>query len=758
VTFLNDSKALALAGAACFWRFGCAAVFLLFTSHAQEQSPPPALGEGVDIQDLGPNLDVSAGADSASPAGTPAANTGRGIVGFYGNFKLKPAPILTDALFPADSIVKTRAHFWFHIFAMISESEGLVHDAERLEIVYGKVNAPGAYTRSGRAWVASALQATRSDLLALAAWRSTTGAGSSTEPSDPVLKSLAKTVPAYWDSAAIVASAERLRFQRGLRERFLAGLTRSYRWLPVIESTFVSRGLPKRLQYLPHVESSFMPSAYSKVGAAGMWQFMKSTGKRYGLKANYLLDERRDPAKSTEAAARLLADSHRLVGTWPLALTGYNHGPSGVRRAVNAVGSSDLDVIIRNYDGKRFGFASGNFFAEFLAASSAAILADSLFPGHPKHEPLATLTFALPKAVGVPVLLKQTGLSPLEMESFNLALRPAVFRGKATLPKGMNLHLPATLDSARLAALRQGLLPAALASDLEPGLVVAAENRAPVDKAAAPGVSEVSSGSALAAAAPGKAAQVMRRDDKPQARLSAASPVAVPAKGRPEAVLRPASEPLASALEIPAAISEPKASERMASPGDLLALSASVGDRVHPWDAFHSGVYGLEYARERGRLSFSSGPQETLSHYAEWSGLGMSAVRTANRLRGRRGLNLGRKVVLPLDSTQADAFIKRREENYRAIEEDFYGSYHVASLEPLPVTRGFSVWDLAMKKDLPFWLLQKHNAGRDLAALHPGDTVLVPVVENGLRRWGFTRYANGQEALASMALRLGDAP
>jgi membrane-bound lytic murein transglycosylase D len=430
-----------------------------------------------------------------------------------------------------------------------------------------------------------------------------------------------------------------------------------------------------------------------------------------------------------------------------------------VRRAVNAVGSSDLDVIIRNYDGKRFGFASGNFFAEFLAASSAAMLADSLFPGHPKHEPLTTLTFALPKAVSVPVLLKQTGLSPLEMESFNLALRPAVFRGKATLPKGMTLHLPTTLDSVRLAALRQGLLPVAFASDLEPGLVAAAENRSPVDKAAAPGVSGVSSGSALAAAAPGKAAPVLRRDDKPQARLSAASPVAVPAKARPEAVLRPASEPLASALEKPEpAISEPKASEAMASPGDLLALSASVGDRVHPWDAFHSSVYGLEYARERGRLSFSSGPQETLSHYAEWAGLGMSTVRSANRLRGRRGLNLGRKVVLPLDSTQAEAFIKRREENYRAIEEDFYGSYHVASLESLPVTRGFSVWELAMKKDLPFWLLQKHNAGRDLAALHPGDTVLVPVVENGLRRWGFTRYANGQEALATMALRLGIAP
>lgn len=732
-------------------------------------APPPALGEGVEIGDLEP---VAQLVDS-----TPSRKA-------YGQFKLGQVTVITDSLFPADSIVKTRARFWVHIFGMVSEGEGLVHDAERLEIVYGKVKAPGAYTRAGRKWVAAHLQETQADLRALAAWRAMRpaaaaaaagGAASGAEPTDPVLRSLSKVVPADWDSAALAAAADRLRFQRGLKERFLGGLTRSYRWLPEIESTMVSQGLPKRLKYLPHVESSFMPSAYSKVGAAGMWQFMKATGRRYGLRADYLVDERRDPNKSTRAAARLLADSHRLLGSWPLALTGYNHGPAGVRRAVNAVGSSDLDFIIRNYDGKRFGFASGNFFAEFLAASSIAMLADSLFPGHARHAPLATVAVVLPKAVSVPVLLKQSGLSPAEFETYNLSLRPTVFRSKASLPKGMVLHFPADTDSAKLVALRQGLPVPQTQTQTALAAAAGTQAQAPLaDKAAsqlaqaalnpAPG----SKPKVLAAAAlPEQVESPARIAEKKIKPREAASPPAEP-------VLRAAVEPVSAALPKPTdAAARALASARVESEVEIatVATAAAVvenarplwlaamqaGDRQHPWDRFNPAVYGLAYTRVPGKLTFASGPQETLSHYAEWSGLGMAKIRTANRLR-RRGLNLGYGVQLPLDSAQADAFIKNREEHYRATEEDFYGSYHVASLEPIVVKRGFSVWDLAMKKEIPFWLLQKHNAGRDLAALHPGDTVYAPVVEPGIRRWGFTRYADAQEALRDMANRLSQVP
>ena len=95
---------------------------------------------------------------------------------------------------------------------------------------------------------------------------------------------------------------------------------RSGAYLKKIRQILKQKKLPTDLSYLPHVESSFNPSAYSKFGAAGMWQFVRSTGRRY-MRVDYVVDERRDPILSSYAAARLLRDNYARLGTWPLALT-----------------------------------------------------------------------------------------------------------------------------------------------------------------------------------------------------------------------------------------------------------------------------------------------------------------------------------------------------------------------------------------------------------------------------------------------------
>ena len=125
--------------------------------------------------------------------------------------------------------------------------------------------------------------------------------------------------------------------------------------------------MPKEIAALPHVESSFNPAAYSKVGAAGLWQFMPSTAKRF-MRVDSLVDERLDPYSATEAAANLMLYNYRLLGTWPLAVTAYNHGPGGLRRAQEQLGTSDIAVIVKRYQGATFGFASRNFYVSFLAA------------------------------------------------------------------------------------------------------------------------------------------------------------------------------------------------------------------------------------------------------------------------------------------------------------------------------------------------------------------------------------------------------
>ena len=118
---------------------------------------------------------------------------------------------------------------------------------------------------------------------------------------------------------------------------------------------------------MPHVESSFDPYAYSKVGAAGLWQFMRSTGRRF-LRIDAAVDERLDPYRATEAAAQLLSYNYRLLGSWPLAITAYNHGAEGMRRAREQLGTDDIVRIVRDYHSPTFGFASRNFYVSFLAA------------------------------------------------------------------------------------------------------------------------------------------------------------------------------------------------------------------------------------------------------------------------------------------------------------------------------------------------------------------------------------------------------
>ncbi|NLV53356.1 MAG: transglycosylase SLT domain-containing protein [Bacteroidales bacterium] len=115
---------------------------------------------------------------------------------------------------------------------------------------------------------------------------------------------------------------------------------------PIFEEALERYGLPLELKYLPVIESALRPSATSRVGAAGLWQFMITTGKRYGLEVNTLVDERRDPIKSSEAAARYLRDLYQMFGDWGLAIAGYNCGEGNVQKALtrsgNQAGSADF--------------------------------------------------------------------------------------------------------------------------------------------------------------------------------------------------------------------------------------------------------------------------------------------------------------------------------------------------------------------------------------------------------------------------------
>lgn len=112
-------------------------------------------------------------------------------------------------------------------------------------------------------------------------------------------------------------------------------------YMPIFEEALEKYGLPLELRYLPVIESALRPSATSRVGAAGLWQFMVATGKRYGLEVNTLVDERRDPIKSSDAAARYLKDLYGMFGDWGLAIAAYNCGEGNVQKALLRSGDTE---------------------------------------------------------------------------------------------------------------------------------------------------------------------------------------------------------------------------------------------------------------------------------------------------------------------------------------------------------------------------------------------------------------------------------
>lgn len=228
-----------------------------------------------------------------------------------------------------------------------------------------------------------------------------------------------------------------IKAQRGISERFTAGVRRSGRYVEEMRKTFTKNGLPVELVYLPLVESSFRNDARSFRGAVGMWQFMPSTGRRY-MRVTRLVDERKDPMEATRAAARLLQNNYRQLRTWPLAVTAYNHGAAGMRRAVRRVGTRDIATIIRRYRSRTFKFASKNFYAEFIAAVHIMRDVERNLPGVQFDQPVKHEGLRLNKRVGVSTLLRHSHVSRSQFLGWN----PALSRHASWMPAGYRLKAP----------------------------------------------------------------------------------------------------------------------------------------------------------------------------------------------------------------------------------------------------------------------------------------------------------------------------
>jgi len=343
--------------------------------------------------------------------------------------------------------LRTQVEFWKGIFATYSTRQVVIHDSLHLDIVY-KVLDFRPFAAAGMSDVEidqikhrtteSELVRIRGILTRLHQLGPHPQGLSAEEQHVFKLFHRVKGRHRFLDAAA----PDRLRTQSGLRERFARGIEIGARYWPEIERIFREEGVPRELTRLPLVESCFNVRAYSKAGAAGVWQFMPQSGRRF-MRIDHVVDERRDPIIAARAAARYLRADYEALGAWPLAITAYNHGRAGIARAVSTVGSTDIEDIVRKYKGPAFKFASRNFYAEFLAAVDVERDAPRYFGDLNYDRPVTTTTVRVPDYVKLKALAKCAGTSVDTLASLNPALMSEVVNGKLRVPRGYLLRLPA---------------------------------------------------------------------------------------------------------------------------------------------------------------------------------------------------------------------------------------------------------------------------------------------------------------------------
>ena len=265
------------------------------------------------------------------------------------------SPALAQRLELPSQGLENRIEFWKKVYTQYGMDDVIIHDRIRVNLIYG-VTAKGDQDSKISA-VQQAIDEIRANLATpdnLSAYAS--------QIRDAIM---ANGVPL--SDASLADLKDDVHTQLGIKERFRDGVIRSGRYVEAFQQIFEKQGLPSEIALLPFVESSFENRALSTAGAAGIWQFTRGTGRIY-LNVNRKVDERLDPSKSTRAAARLLMENYNALGSWPLAITAYNHGRAGMLRAQSEVGSSDITKVINEYRGPAFGYASMNFYSEFLAA------------------------------------------------------------------------------------------------------------------------------------------------------------------------------------------------------------------------------------------------------------------------------------------------------------------------------------------------------------------------------------------------------
>ena len=350
-------------------------------------------------------------------------------------------------LFQIPDELRNRVEFWFKIYSTYTIANAVIHDNAHPWIVYEVINLNSIYdlyksASERNAAKARIIRTARYKYIDILDRLSKERALIRLSPEEKRVYHLFDQVNGARGDLFLHAKKE-VRLQLGQKDSVLYAIKKSGRYLKEMEKIFENQNLPIELTRIPFLESSFNLEAHSKDGASGIWQFMSKTGKIF-LRVSHAegIDERNHPLKATLAASHLLKQNFQTLKDWPLAVTAYNHGPGGILKAISKIKSRNLGQIIEKYNDNYFGFASKNFYSEFLAMLYVEKYQNKLFGDIDKETPLEHDDIEIKYAMRVKFIMELLRISKKEIILYNPDLRKKTLDSLTYLPEGYYLKIP----------------------------------------------------------------------------------------------------------------------------------------------------------------------------------------------------------------------------------------------------------------------------------------------------------------------------
>lgn len=320
----------------------------------------------------------------------------------------------TSDTFKVPEGLKKSVDFWIQIYTKYSTHQGVFHVAGDTDQVLGEFDLTQVYANPKWSPIRRELEA------------------------EILIKRQKKLL-----AARHKIDVKKIRLQMGLKDRMQQAIKVSGYYLPQMERIFEKENIPKELTRVVFVESSFNIFAESKVGASGLWQIMPNVAKKYKY-ISEAQDLRNHPIYATKLAADIFKQNYKILKSWPLAITGYNHGVGSMMKMVKKYKSNDIAYLIDNVaSSKSFGFASRNFYATYLAALYVESHANLFFPEPVyRYRELQIRSVKIVKPMPYNELLAYFNNDREKLRLYNPHIRTKFLKAGQTLPKGLVANLP----------------------------------------------------------------------------------------------------------------------------------------------------------------------------------------------------------------------------------------------------------------------------------------------------------------------------